>query len=213
MDQNQNVQEKENSIDWKLIIAASLGALGMVWFNASFVLSVALFIANALAIFLLAFGGWYSVLLVCRPRRIVSHEQQANETTWQEFMAEMCQYNPFMRDFHAQDSASEQKIITSWDLRKGFLSESSACLVWLLAVVFLTLTADRYMPLYIITVFTAVLLSVSWIKYLLLYDRWRAINEQTAKNEHYGLWILERMQYGFLLLYCVDFASYKVGLL
>ncbi|MDP3779335.1 MAG: hypothetical protein Q8R30_04820 [bacterium] len=203
---------EKSAIDWKLIVITGMVALGMLWFNVSVVLSVALFMVKAFAIFLLIFGGWYSVLLVCRPRRIVTDEQTANKITWHQFMIEMQQSSPFMRSSHSWDSSTEQKTVTSWDLRKGFLTESSASLLWLLAIIFLTLTAHRYMPLYVVAALATATLCVNWIKYLLLYDRWSGLSQEAAKTEHYGLWLVERIQYGCVLLYCLDFAAYRAGL-
>ena len=205
--------EKEITFDWKAILAAGMGIFGMVWLNSSFVLSAVLFIIKAFAIFLLACAGWYSVLLVCRPRRIVTDEHEANHMTRQEFLVRMQRYNPFMQDSRTREMLAEPKVISEWDIRKGFLAESSSSLLWLLVIVFLTFTGETYRPLDIIAAPTVIMLCVNWLRYLLIYDRWPTIGHQAAKTEHYGVWLLERVQYGFVLLYCIDFAAYKVGFL
>ncbi len=83
----------------------------------------------------------------------------------------------------------------------------------MVTVTFLTLIGNIYVLLSILAAVTVMGLGVDWTKHLLLYDRWPKISVRPAKTKHYGSWLLERIQYGLLLLYCLDLVAYKWGII
>ncbi len=120
--------KEEATINRSMMLVAGLGALAVLWLNVSFVLSIALSIAKAIATFFLVIGGCFSALLMFRPRRIVTADQTAEGTTIFQVMVQALPQSPFIWNANIRnpEDAGERNV-TSWELRKLIMFESSAC--------------------------------------------------------------------------------------
>lgn len=205
-----------NKITFKInkrkIIAVALVASAFVCFNFSFVIWILTITAKIFAIFLLIFGSIWSARLICKPRRIVTAHQAAQEITLLEHMRETEQAttNPFMEKPMWKSPIKNSEMALSWEIQRGINFESSACLLWMLSIIFLTLTlTDKSTGLSAIASLAVMGLFLNWLIKLRFFFVWRVISKKPAKTEHYGIWLFERIQYGCVVMYCLAFIAEK----
>lgn len=195
------------------IIAVALIALGFIWFNFSFVIAALTFFCWVFAIFLLCFGSIYSAKLMFKPRRIVSTAQADQGMTLLQHMQETQRpdINPFMGLSMRESPTKDPNVTPSWEVQKGINFESSACFLWFLSIIFLTLTTvDRSIGFSVIASLAVMGLFINWLIQMRFFLAWQVINKKPATTEHYGIWLFERIQYGFVVAYCLGFIGEKI---
>lgn len=210
---NQGSDEVKSKIDIRKVIATALVALGFFWFNFSSVVAILTFLVQVFATFLLCFGGLWSARLIFKPRRIVTADQVANGMTLLQHMLEPEQQNvnPFIGKRMWKSPIKDFDAARSWDAQLEFIHESSASFLWMLSIIFFTLTAhDMSVFLYMVALLAVMGLLINWFVQFRFYFAWPVISQKPAMTERYGKWLFERIQCSLVVIYCVGFIAQRV---